>query len=154
MRRAALSLLAFPLAVLALVAASAFSAPRPFERARVEIRTGERVVRLDVELARTERQRALGLMHRTSLRARAGMLFLFARDSRVGFWMKNTRIPLSIAFIDRRGVILRILDMAPCRRDSCPLYDPGVTYRSALEVNRGSFVRWRVRPGDVVRVRR
>jgi uncharacterized membrane protein (UPF0127 family) len=42
--------------------------------------------------------------------------------------------------------------MEPCRADPCPLYDPGFRFRAALEVNAGSFTRWRVRPGDVVRL--
>ena len=58
-----------------------------------------------------------------------------------GFWMKNTLIPLSIAFFDRQGVILRILDMEPCRADPCPVYYPGVVYQGALEVNQGWFRR-------------
>ena len=69
-----------------------------------------------------------------------------------GFWMKNTLIPLSIAFFDARGRILRMLDMEPCREEDCPLYDPGVPYHGALEVNRGAFQRWGVRAGDRIRL--
>ena len=67
--------------------------------------------------------------------------------------MKNTLIPLDIAFYDGRGKILRILTMQPCRRDPCRVYDPKVAYRAALEVNAGSFRRWGVRAGDRVAVR-
>ena len=141
------------LVLVLLVAASAAAAPR-LERAKLEIRTGERVVRLSVELAKTESERATGLMHRRSLPRNAGMLFVYGYDTSGAFWMKNTRIPLSIAFMDARGRILRILHMTPCRRDPCPPYDPGVSYRSALEVNRGAFARWGVEPGDVVKLRR
>ena len=68
--------------------------------------------------------------------------------------MKNTLIPLSIAFYDRRGRIVRILDMTPCRADPCPVYDPRATYRYALEVNRGAFKRWKVHMGDRIVVHR
>jgi uncharacterized protein len=68
--------------------------------------------------------------------------------------MKNTHIPLSIAFADRRGKILKIMNMAPCHADPCPTYDPQVTYRRALEVNQGAFKRWRVRRGDRLSLRR
>lgn len=82
------------------------------------------------------------------------MAFLFPSDVRLHFWMKNTTIPLSIAFWNRNGRILRILDMAPCRVDPCKIYDPKVAYRGALEVNRGAFRRWGVRPGATVTIRR
>ena len=74
------------------------------------------------------------------------MAFLWKSDVRGQFWMKNTSIPLSIAFWGKSGRILRILDMAPCRRDPCRVYDPKVAFRGALEVNRGAFARWGVRP--------
>ncbi len=82
------------------------------------------------------------------------MVFRYPADGAGGFWMKNTLIPLSIAFYDARGRILRILDMEPCRRNPCPLYDPGVAYDGALEVNRGAFRRWGVQTGDVLRLER
>ena len=81
------------------------------------------------------------------------MAFLYAQPHRGAYWMKDTRMPLSIAFWGRRGRILKILDMPPCRRDPCPVYDPGVAYIGALEVNQGAFRRWGVRRGDSVRIR-
>jgi uncharacterized membrane protein (UPF0127 family) len=122
------------------------------ERATAIIDTGERRVRVAVELAETPKEWSLGLMHRRSLARNAGMVFLFPDDVRGGFWMKNTLIPLSIAFFDARGRILRILHMTPCRRDPCRTYNPGVAYRGALEVNRGAFTRWRVTRGDTIRI--
>ena len=64
--------------------------------------------------------------------------------------MKDTLIPLSIAFADADGTILSILDMDPCESDPCEIYDPGVPYRSALEVNQGAFDDWGVRVGDTL----
>jgi uncharacterized membrane protein (UPF0127 family) len=101
-----------------------------------------------VEIADSDEERRVGLMNRESLSEDAGMIFLFPRDTRGGFWMKDTLVPLSIAFVDRGGEILRILDMEPCRADPCRVYDPGVAFRSALEVNRGAFERWGVEEGD------
>ena len=106
-----------------------------------------------VEIAETAAQQERGLMYRRHLAARSGMVFVFASDTRGAFWMKNTLIPLSIAFYDARGRILRILDMAPCLADPCPVYDPGTAYRGALEVNKGAFRRWKVRVGDRIVVR-
>ena len=112
----------------------------------------QRVV-LKVELARTHAERQQGLMNRRSLGAKAGMVFLYPKAHRGGYWMRDTLIPLDIAFSDARGKVLRIFTMQPCRRDPCRIYDPEVAYRSALEVNAGSFRRWRVRVGDRVVVR-
>jgi uncharacterized protein len=121
-------------------------------RAVIETAHGDVVVRVKVADDRSERAR--GLMTRQTLAADAGMAFVFEEDSRAAFWMKDTLLPLSIAFYDERGRILRILDMEPCRRDPCPLYDPRVVYRGALEVNRGAFARWGVREGDVLHLER
>lgn len=122
------------------------------EGARVVIETREDAVEVSVEVADSDPERQRGLMHRESLAADAGMVFVFPADTGGGFWMKNTLVPLSIAFYDRDGRILRILDMEPCRRDPCPIYDPGVRYRGALEVNRGAFRRWGVSEGDTIRL--
>ncbi|MDQ3708393.1 MAG: DUF192 domain-containing protein [Actinomycetota bacterium] len=94
---------------------------------------------LQVEVADDPEERSRGLMDRTELAADGGMVFRFPSDTDGGFWMKNTRIPLSIAFFNRRGEILRVLDMEPCSADPCPTYDPEVAYRGALEVNQGYF---------------
>jgi hypothetical protein len=82
------------------------------------------------------------------------MAFLWVGEVRGTFWMKDTKIPLSIAFWNRNGRIVRILDMAPCLRAPCKVYDPKVAFQGALEVNRGAFKRWGVRPGAHVTIRR
>ena len=115
--------------------------------------TGATRVVLTVELARTPAERAQGLMNRRSLPAKAGMVFVYPQAHRGGYWMKNTLIPLDIAFHDARGRILRIFTMQPCRREPCRIYDPNVAYRGALEVNAGSFRRWGVGRGDRIVVR-
>lgn len=107
-----------------------------------------------VEVADTSAERARGLMGRESLPAEAGMVFLYSREEEHGaYWMKDTLIPLSIAFFDAEGRIVRILDMEPCRSDPCPLYDPEAAYQGALEVNRGAFERWGIAEGDLIRLR-
>ena len=108
--------------------------------------------RFEVEVADTGDERAHGLMGRSSLPENAGMLFVYDGPTEGGYWMKDTLIPLSIAFMDGGGRILRILDMEPCHTDPCAVYDPGVTYASALEVNRGALARAGIREGDVLRV--
>lgn len=124
-----------------------------FGRGTATITTPKDTIVLRVEVARTDAQRERGLMHRRSLASKAGMVFVYERPQSGGFWMKNTLIPLDIAFYDGRGRIVRILRMQPCREDPCPIYSPDVTYRGALEVNAGSFRRWNVGRGDRIVVR-
>jgi uncharacterized membrane protein (UPF0127 family) len=119
---------------------------------RAIIQTSDGEVTVQVEIADTSAERARGLMGRTKLADDAGMVFSFPQDSTSAFWMKDTLIPLSIAFYGTDGRIVRILDMAPCRRDPCPVYEPRATYRGALEVNQGAFRRWGVEVNDTLRV--
>lgn len=92
--------------------------------------------RFEVEVARTEAQRAKGLMGRASLGPREGMLFVFDRDQHLEFWMKDTRIPLSIAFLSADGKILEILDMTPF---SQKVVRSRLSSRYALELRQGAF---------------
>jgi len=86
-------------------------------------------------------------MFRQQLGSGAGMLFIFPGDTSSGFWMQNTFVPLSIAFIDVDGVIVDIQDMEPL---STAIHSPGASYRWALEVNQGWFGVNGVVVGDVV----
>jgi len=124
------------------------------ERGTLTIETRAGPVELPVELADSDEERRHGLMGRSSLPAGAGMVFLFEREHQGGFWMKDTLIPLSVAFLDRDGRVLELLDMSPCEADPCPVYDPGVRYVAAVEVNRGAFARLGVGVGDVARLER
>ena len=144
--------LAVLVTVLALPAAALAGTAIDRGTATITTRSGARVV-VQVEIARTSAERQRGLMYRRTLPAKAGMVFVFSQAVSNGFWMKNTLIPLDIAFYDGRGRILRILTMQPCRRDPCRVYEPGVSYRAALEVNAGSFRRWEVKAGDRIVVR-
>jgi uncharacterized protein len=123
---------------------------RPDAEASVVIRTAEGPVELDVELADTDPERATGLMGREQIGPHDGMAFVFGAPTEGTFWMKNTLIPLSIAFWDETGRIVRILDMEPCEADPCPTYGPGEPYVAALEVEQGAFEDHGVEVGDRV----
>jgi uncharacterized protein len=114
------------------------------------IETDDEPVMLDVEVAQTQAEREKGLMKRKSLAEDSGMVFFFFEPTSNGFWMKDTLIPLSIAFFDDDGKILKILDMDPCKKNPCKIYYPDVTYFGALEVNQGAFDEWHVEVGDEI----
>lgn len=100
------------------------------------------------EVAMTPAQRARGLMYRTEMAAHEGMLFVFERASIQCFWMKNTLLPLSIAFLTDDGTIVNIADMQPQSTDSHCSAQP---VRYALEMNQGWFARRAVAPGSRLR---
>jgi hypothetical protein len=99
------------------------------------------------ELADTDQARMTGLMFRDSLPESSGMLFVYEREERAAMWMKNTYVPLSVAFIDRRGVILNVEDMEPLTLDSHA--SVGLA-KYALEMNRGWFKKRGIKKGDKV----
>ena len=129
--------------------------PSPsFPAARALIDTGDDSVLVNLVIAENDEQHAYGLMHRKEFPEDCGMAFLWFEERSGGFWMKNTKIPLSIAFFDAEGEILAVLDMDPCRKDPCEVYDPGVSYNGALEVNQGMFEEWGVQEGDLIDIKR
>lgn len=93
---------------------------------------------IQAEMAATAQQRETGLMNRPSMPANAGMLFAFDGKAYHCFWMKNTLIPLSIAFLDDDGRIVSISDMAPMTEES---HCPSAPVRYALEMNKGWFAK-------------
>jgi uncharacterized protein len=96
------------------------------------------------EVAQRPDERAIGLMHRPSMPAHQGMLFIFEQPSQQCFWMKNTLLPLSIAFLADDGSVVNIEDMAPQSLDGHCSAKP---VRYALEMNRGWFAKRGIQPG-------
>ena len=110
---------------------------------KIQIKKNE----INVEVSSNDASRALGLMHRVMLPENSGMLFVFPDSEYRSFWMKNTYIPLSIAYIDKHDRILEIKDMIPLNPQSVPSSMPAVY---ALEMNVGWFERNKIAPGDKV----
>jgi uncharacterized protein len=118
------------------------------DRNTVEITSKTGVHVFTVELATTEAERERGLMFRKELPPGRGMLFDFHREQQVGFWMKNTLIPLDMIFIDDRGRIISIAQNAkPMSED---LIMSGGRVRAVLEVIGGTTHRLGIEPGDRV----
>jgi uncharacterized membrane protein (UPF0127 family) len=101
-----------------------------------------------VEVAETPGKRAHGLMWRKHLGRDEGMIFIFEEEDYHGFWMKDTLIPLSIAFIDKEGRIVKITEMKPLTLGS---HAPPKPILYALEMNKGWFSANGIKVGDVIR---
>ena len=128
------------------------AAPPPVaasEGPRVIFPDGE-VVR--VEIAADDETRAQGLMYRSELRPGTGMLFFFPQDGEYPFWMKNTRIPLDIVWIDSARRVVHVKhDVQPCRVENCPSYAPNAIARYVLEVPAGVAKQHGIEAGDQLR---
>lgn len=111
-----------------------------FKKAKIEI-CGKR---LDVELAQTDAERTIGLMCRESLSKNSGMLFIFENERVLSFWMKNTKIPLSIGYLDKNKALIDTYDMQPMSEKSIESSKPAIY---ALETNLGWFTKNRIKPG-------
>jgi uncharacterized membrane protein (UPF0127 family) len=109
--------------------------------------SGGEEVEVRVEIADTDPERQRGLMGRTALPEDQGMLFVFGGEQELSFWMRNTLIPLSIAYIDSEGRIVDIQDMKPLDDDP-PHYVSAEPARYALEVNQGFFEEHGIEVGD------
>jgi uncharacterized protein len=110
---------------------------------------GGKKVKVRVEVADDAAEQAKGLMYRSALGEDRGMLFVYPDERELSFWMKNTLIPLSIAYIDSEGRIVDILDMKPLD-DRPPHYVSSEPVQYALEVNKGFFEKRGVEEGDRV----
>lgn len=100
--------------------------------------------KLAAEVARTDPDRAQGLMHRRMLPENRGMLFVFPETAIHGMWMMNTHVPLSVAFLDPSGVIINIADMEPHTRTAHTATRPA---KYALETNQGWFKKHGIKSG-------
>lgn len=111
----------------------------------IQLTAGMNVIH--AEVAASEAEREQGLMFREHMGTNEGMVFLFGAPASVCMWMKNTQIPLSVAFIDRNGRIVNIADMKPQTLDShC---SKGQVYY-ALEMNVGWFKQRNIKPGSII----
>ncbi len=111
----------------------------------IELTIGK--AKLKAEVAADNNSRTVGLMNRFSLQPDHGMLFVFAQSQPLAFWMKNTYVPLSIAYIDGRGAIVNIMDMKPHDESTHPSAGPALY---ALEMKQGWFKDRGIVAGDRV----
>ncbi|HYO28229.1 MAG TPA: DUF192 domain-containing protein [Azonexus sp.] len=100
--------------------------------------------RIEAEVAASDQNRQVGLMNRKAMPQQRGMLFVFMQNTTHCMWMRNTLIPLSVAFIDDEGYIINIEDMQPQTEDNHCARQPA---RYALEMNLGWFAQRGIKPG-------
>jgi uncharacterized protein len=111
--------------------------------------------RFSIEIAADNASREHGLMDRTQMDADHGMLFVFDDDAQRAFWMKNTKIPLDMLFIDAANRIVSIQhDVPPCLADPCIAYSSGAPARYVLELNGGQAAKLGLTSGDRVDIHR
>jgi uncharacterized protein len=118
----------------------------PQKLAQVRINAG--IHNINAELASTPQQREIGLMFRPSMPTNDGMLFVFEQPAQQCFWMRNTLIPLSVAFLADDGSIVNIDDMKPQTLDAHCSEKP---VRFVLEMNQGWFLKRGLKPGSKLR---
>jgi uncharacterized membrane protein (UPF0127 family) len=107
---------------------------------------------LVTELALTPQEVETGMMFRTQMAENEGMIFVFAGPRQVAFWMRNTLVPLSCAYIDPEGTILELHDMKP--KDETPIPSASARVQYVLEVNQGWFQRHNIAVGTQIRTER
>ena len=144
-------LLLLPLLFLAFIARDCAGDDLPkattSDRTTVTVSANGVSAKVTVEIAATDAPRRQGLMLRQTMDEDAGMLFLFPADSTTGFWMRNTYLPLDIAYIDAAGTVLEVRQGTPLDETSLTPKGP---YRYTLEVNQGWFARHGFGPGATV----
>ena len=131
------------------LAAVACQASADCSATAVELRTGEAVARINVEIADSDAERAQGLMNREKLARSSGMLFVYDTPRRAGFWMKNTLIPLDMIFADASGRVTRVhANAIPLDETSI---DGGDGVAFVLEINGGLAKRLGIIEGSELR---
>lgn len=130
------------------VAESPASEPIIKEGEVVFLRAGKKIRNIDVEIAENEAERSKGLMYRPYIPDSTGMLFIFPEPRELGFWMKNTQIPLDIIYVDAAKKIISIQkNTKPFSEESLPSNGPA---QYVVEVNAGFCDRHDIKPGDVI----
>lgn len=120
----------------------------PASRVVVDRGDGQRLLPVQVRVADTAERRAHGLMEVEDVPDGVGMWFVYDADREGSFWMKGTETDLDIAWVDDNGRIVAMESMEVCTSDPCATYDPGTSFRTALEVRSGWFADNGVEVGD------
>lgn len=111
-----------------------------------QVKVGDQTI--DLEVAKTEQQQAMGLMYRQQLEDNRGMLFSFSPPRPVGFWMKNCLINLDMVFLRNGQVVAIANNVPPCQKEPCPVYGPPVNVDQVIELRGGRAKELGIKQGD------
>lgn len=111
-----------------------------------------RGVRINLEVAETPLQRAIGLMFRPEIPDDRGMLFPFSPPRPVQFWMRNVLVPLDMVFLNQGQVVAIAADVPPCSESPCPTYGPSVPIDQVIELRGGRAAELGLQAGDRLRI--
>ena len=117
---------------------------------QISIDNGEKIIKVNVEIADDDYGRQQGLMFRKSLNENDGMIFIFENEDFRSFWMKNTLIPLDMIFINENFEIVEIKNAMPCNEDPCATYSSAKPAKYVLEINEGFAEKNSIEAGDKV----
>ena len=118
----------------------------------ISINNGEKIIKINAEIADDNEKRAKGLMFREELNENWGMFFVFEKENYQTFWMKNTLIPLDMIFVGENFEIVDIKNAVPCKYEPCSLYKSSKPAKYVLEVNGNFTMRSRIKTGDKISV--
>jgi hypothetical protein len=111
-----------------------------------QVKVGDQTI--DLEVAKTEEQQAMGLMYRKQLENNRGMLFPFKPARPVGFWMKNCLINLDMVFLRNGQVVAIANNVPPCQKEPCPVYGPQTSVDQVIELRGGRAKELGIKQGD------
>ena len=109
---------------------------------------------IQLEVAQTPEQQAIGLMYRKSLADDRGMLFPFAQERIASFWMKNVSISLDMIFLNGNQIVSIAADVPPCKAEPCPIYGPGALVNKVIELRGGRAKELGIKAGDKIVIRK
>ena len=109
---------------------------------------------IQLEVAQTPEQQAIGLMFRESLADDRGMLFPFAQERIASFWMKNVSMSLDMIFLNGNQIVSIAADVPPCKAEPCPIYGPGALVNKVIELRGGRAKELGIKAGDKIMIRK
>lgn len=124
------------------------AAPLAYDKEIIDVKTANGTIQFEAELAKTSEQQEQGLMYRTTLAEKSGMLFYFDRSRIIYMWMKNTYIPLDMVFTNSKGIVVHIIHNATPKSEE--ILSSRVMARAVLELNGGAAKKYGIEMGDVI----
>ena len=137
---------------IAILSALAYTVFSTFFQSKIIILKKDGFVNLNVDIARTDKEKIEGLSNRKYIPENYGMLFIFDKEDYPEMWMRNTLISLDMIFISSNFRIVDIKHAYPCKKDPCEIYKPGMRSKYVLEVNGNLTIKKDINIGDRINI--